>query len=391
MRKIQPANVLIAIGTEGTSGRECLSGILDYVNTGRHWKLTIANDHLSISANAHLVTSKQFNGIITEYPLIKPFLKEIANGRTPVVFVDHIGKSKSLRCPHAFLGLDDEAIGDAAARYFNELGVFGSYLFVSDRDPLERQWVNQRLNGFRKALAERSKVPSFVKLDASETGLDETIASELKSLPMPIAVFAGRDLAAARILDICKLQKFSVPDQVSVLGVDNDELICNGSHPTISSIQPNHHLLGYESAKALNGLLKGGKSGISIIRKSIIRLVPRESSRAAYPAEYLIRKAREFIHEHRTEAITPAKVVTHLGVSRSLADLRFRTLLGKSLGQTIQEERTAAATHLLVKTDMPIMRVASLCGFPSSATFIHFFKHATGLSPLQWRMKNRIT
>lgn len=382
MKRNKTATVVIAINISGASGRDCLAGIFRFLNEETDWNIRFFDDATRLDT----ASIAGADGVITEMSVPQPVLKELRRNRTPVVFTDYGDKDMPVGANTQRLKLDDEKIGDAAFRFFSGLGAFASFVFATDF--VGKKWSDARERGFRLAAQQNRKDVFSIALasDGSDTRNERAVALKLAKLPKPIAVFSARDKLSVRLLGICKAAKIDVPGKASVLGVDNDELLCRGVTPTLSSILPNHDALGYFAARELSRMLNGGKpKDIITIRDSVREILKRDSTRFVQPAEHIIRNAKDFIFRHASENITPRDVVRHLDISRSLADLRFRELNGVSIRRQIAIARIGKIKQHLISSKNTLSEIAQECGFPNSPSLCRYFKRETGMSPSEWR------
>jgi LacI family transcriptional regulator len=203
-----------------------------------------------------------------------------------------------------------------------------------------------------------------------------------------VAVFADWDNTAFRTLEICAEAGIDVPGRVSILGTDNDEVLCRGVEPALSSILPDHVGLGFRVAQELERRMNGGRPQLVILKASVREILTRDSTRTPQPAEHLIRLALRFIAENDTRNLTPTDVVAHLGVSRSLADLRFREIENTSIRQAIEDRRMNIAEKAMSETNRPIRQVARESGYRNIKTFEAAFRRRYGTTPGAFRRKN---
>jgi LacI family transcriptional regulator len=177
----------------------------------------------------------------------------------------------------------------------------------------------------------------------------------------------------------------AVPDQVAVLGVDNDEVICELSSPSLSSIEPDTHRLGYAAAALLDRLMAGArppKQPVLIAPKGI---QVRQSSDVLAMEDPDVAAAVRIIRDGACTGISVGDVVRQLAISRPTLDRRFVRLLGHSPKAEIERVRFERATSLLAETPYKMERIAGLLGFGTAPQFAIAFKRYTGLTPSQYR------
>ena len=378
--------VIVSLLSDSNSMRECTIGILNYAVGRKSWKLKILPDpYGNTTSGMTSVTLAEslrngLDGVITGIDMHTPGFDKLVSCGVPTVLnntpPDWTSASGS---PIAFVYNDDVAIGRMAAAYFRNKGCFRSYAYV----PAERKcaWSTYRKRGFRLGLAQWGVRPNCY--DGRRQGLE----TWLRQLPKPAAVLAVNDGTAINLIEICARLGLSMPDQVSILGVDNDELYCKAVRPQLSSIQPNHVELGRRSALVLERLM-GGRPVQGVTYVAPVGIVERESTRTIPPAGGLINRARAFIADNLGDGITVRDVAEHLGVSATLLRLRFQKTVGKSVRDVMLDLRLETAQRLLKTTKMPVAKVAEKTGFESVCRFSHFFAERTGSSPRAWRQAN---
>jgi len=382
-----PRNVLVAISIAGASGRDCLSGILMQSNAGLNWRIHLVQDVAKITDDLAGADARP-DGIITEYPADPAACRTLEGLGLPVVFTNFPEMANPRHPRASFIRLDDEAVGARAADYLSKLGGFGSWVFATDKPGAKHSVLRHR--GFVTALSAR-RIPVrqvTVPLDRHLPCEVEAIKAFLRELPRPIALYAARDYAALTILDICKEIGLKVPTQIAILGTDNDEVLCSGSSPQLSSILPNHRELGRFAVRELQRLMNGGRGRNQVLADSVMGIIPRDSTRPMIPAEHLIRSALAFIEQTAEKGITVQDVVRHLGVSRPLADLRFREIHGTSIGREIRKARLLAVQRRLTGTGESFSDIAAHCAFRDGAELARFFRRETGQTLSSWSLGN---
>ena len=381
--------ILLVLHLGGASGRELLSGIFGFIKPKMHWHTRILADLGLLSAGERMkMLASHVDGIITSEPAFLKSARTALAGETPLVV---IGQSEAHVRGTAhrttFVHNDDFGIGRTAARYFMSLGDFSSFIFVSA--VADTYWSDERKRGFQAGLAEGGNACSVVHTASNEeSDVDmKRLAAALAAAPKPCAVFAAWDGKAIQVSNVCSEQGLEVPTQVAILGVDNDELICDYAHPSLSSIKPDHRKVGYTAAAELARLLSARTRTQD--RRSVIcrgqTVVERESTRALPPASELVRRAIRYIDQHAMEGITARDVVAYLSVSRRLADLRIRQIEHTSLGKLIAERKLKAVADRLIQTDLPLQRIAAECGFGTIKHLQRMFKARFGQSMTAYR------
>ncbi len=385
--------VFIVLETAGQPGRAQLIGILRGINAGRlDWELDIVPSRRKASTVAvRRALSARADGVILAHPVGPGIPEQLQQQGKPTVFMDVLSSSDIPSVPTSrCLRVDDTAIGRAAARHFLSLGNFRSFAFV--HDPRNEIWTRERQAAFATTLAEsgytcKTFTPSSREGRAPARPYE--LPAFLLSLPLPATVLAASDLVATTVLRACEEAGLSVPDDIAVLGVDNDISLCTRNTPRLSSIEPDFEEEGFRAVIALENLF-GNKVEIDDKPLADVRLVERESTKAPPPATRLVDRALAFIDINYRSPITARDVARHLGASRRLIALRFRQLQHTTLLATITERRLAALCKMLKEESAPLRELIAACGFGSAVRAAHLFKKRYGLSMSAYRKDKRI-
>ena len=387
-QKARKRRIVVALWMTSTSGRDILSGIFSYARTRIGWDIRLVQLPNAIHPEKiRRLAAEGLDGLVASDmsdPSIKKILSQscmpaVLIGSPPLPIRRPPGSTTS------FVSCDDAAIGAMAAKHFLSLGTFNGFGFLFSGD--RRKWQNMREQGFRNTLAAAGRTCStFWTLAAADERIDETVLADwLKSLPKPAAVMAHYDPYAVQAANVCKELGIAVPGQVSILGVDNDDLLCEFADPPLSSIQPDHERAGLLAARELDALMSNPKRKPRTLVSPVIGIVERESTRQLTPAAHLMRKALEFINANAAKGIGVKDVVAHLKISRRLADLRFREIEDRSILQTIESCRMEIAERILQETNRPVQAVAKESGYRNVKTFEAAFRKRHGCSPSEYR------
>ncbi len=216
---------------------------------------------------------------------------------------------------------------------------------------------------------------------------EPAIDNWLHKQPRPLAVFACNDVRGRQVLAACTRIGALVPEEVAVLGVDNDEVICGLSLPPLSSIKPDTFQLGYEGAAILDAMMKGSPAPADRILVPPQGVVVRRSSDVLALEDADLVVALRLISEHACEGITIGQILKHVAISRATLERRFRRLLGRSPKEEIERVRLVRAKRLLAETPYKLHRIARMIGYQTAAQFAIAFKRRTGLRPGQYRQR----
>jgi len=383
----KPVKILAAVRIYHTAGRDVLSGIFKFLETKANWQIQLVqHDREFRPETVYSAAGNEFSGIIATFPGISGTTEALAQTPLPVVLanVDGVAQRRGSR-PTAVILNDNAAIGRLATKTFLKCGSYSSFAFVPMTD---ETWNDERGEAFCGALSQAgAKCTVFASKSMPSAPCEDHdgLVDFLTSLPKPTAVYAASDECALRVLAAAAAARISVPEQMAILGTDNDEFLVRHSNPPVSSILPGHVRMGFRAAREMDALLKGRPSPKKPIFISPVGAIERTSTTPVLPAAALIRRAKGFIGAHGCERIDVADVVGHLGVSRRLAELRFRQIEGKSLRRALEDHRLKEAKALLRRTNLSITDIARRCGFSGQNRLCHVFTARTGLSPTQYR------
>ena len=286
-----------------------------------------------------------------------------------------------LRAP--WVKSDDIAVARLAARHFFDRGFrnfafCGNTLFNVSR---------RRSDFFKVCIGGAGYVCHLFEQDGKATSSDaeiDAIARWLAGLPKPVGVFAFNDSRGQQVLDGCRRAGLAVPEEVAVLGVDNDEVLCALSPPPMSSVILNPRRCGWEAAALLGLMMKGETVPVRDYFIPPIDIAVRQSTDILAVDDPQIAKALRFIREHACEHIGVEQVLQHCPMARRTMEMRFRRLLGRTPRQEIVRVQVNRAKELLVGTALPVSEIAERAGFEPEYVGI-VFKQETGLTPSEFR------
>ena len=303
----------------------------------------------------------------------------VASG-VPAVFLDaELGRlADSMTC----LVSDSAAIARCAAR---ELA--SRPLVSAGWVPWWRAaaWSDGRGAAFAEAMSAAGvRVDSF-RWPSSPARAASSLGRWLAALPRPSGVFCANDLVAEEVLRECRAAGIAVPDEISVVGVDNDEDICENTLPTLSSVEQDCFGAGMLAARLLERKMESPERAVPSAKMPVAGMVRRGSLCRTRRHDARVAAALEFVRLNATSGTSPGDVVRAMGCSRRLADGLFAELAGHSILDEIHACRLAAAKRLLRDTDMKVSAVAQMCGYSSDIDFCRVFRRREGLTPLSWR------
>jgi LacI family transcriptional regulator len=379
-------HVALIVETSLAHGRGILSGISQYLTAHEPWSIYVDQRKLNDPPPAWL---EDWNGHgVIMRAQTKKILEVVT--RLGVPAVDTLNHLRDLNVPSVLS--DHRAVAHLAVEHLLERE-FRHFAFVGvDR----AVWSADRRDAVCDALKEGghlchvySPVSRMRFLESWEGG-QQDLAEWLSGLPKPLGVIAAHDLRALCVLDACRRQGLAVPEQVAVIGVDNDEVLCNLGDPPLSSVKLDLDRIGYEAAALLERLMKGKKAPAKPIMVAPHGVVTRRSTDTVAIAEPIIAKAMRYIREHACNSISVDKIAANCGVSRRHIERSFIKFLGSSPNEQISRARLTRAKQLLSQTSYPLDVVAERCGFTHAAYLSVFFKKRVGQTPGDFRASSAI-
>lgn len=395
MRHVQTRNtrrIAVAFRLAGEPGRRKLGGFLRYVNEHQlDWRLQFTR--ICEDFSRELVASfpeRHIDGIVYSMPAAREGMAELATLDIPTIALDIYDDALFAQRQRNLVYIlgDADAVGCAAARNLLSQGLFRSYGFVADLQG--SSWGKLRGGAFIGEL--RKNGFPVHRYTTRGKGYDlPNLAKWLVGLPKPAGVFAAFDDRAIQVIEACHESHLGIPRDVAVIGVDNDEMLCTNTVPTLTSIQTDHDRMGYLAAERLADLMDGQTlREPEHIRIGVSKIAVRESTCSVTRSGRLVQRALAFIRAHAAEAIKPRDVAAYLKVSRSLADLRFRELQGESIGNAISHARLEEVRKRLVETRDTLENIAGDCHFAKPCRLNEAFKARYGCSMNAYRQSHRL-
>lgn len=306
--------------------------------------------------------------------------------RRPVINV--CGIMPQLSFPR--IGIDDRLVGELAARHFLDRGLRS---FACIGHPEHGASIARELS-FRTALlrhgcgSDRYHVNPAQPFDptCATPVLGPDIAAWIKGLPRPTGIFCANDILASQLVEACRQHGVAVPEQVAILGVDNDDLLCGLARPPLSSIALPDQEVGVQAAIHLDRLLQGDKKVLPTpLLLPPLRVVARRSSDLSAIDDAGIAEVCRFIRANAQRPLSVGEVAVGVGSGRRTLERRFRAALGRGLAEEIRRCHVERAKELLADARLPLATVAMRSGFSSAKQFSTAFRTATGMTPRAFR------
>ena len=366
--------------------REVIAGVADYLaSTRAQWHLFLEEDFRLRQAG---IEDWQGDGIIADFD--DPALaRKLAGSRMPVVAVGgSYEEAAAYPAGVPYVATDNAAIVRLAYEHLIETGLRHFAMFSLPEAP-ENRWAQEREKAFAALVGRDRMAPVIFRGQPSHApGWDASLQQQvawLHSLPKPVGIVAVNDARARQLMQACALAGIAVPEQVALIGVDNDPLARLLTRIPLSSVIQGAQAIGRTAAQLLDQALHGSPPG------AVRVLVPPEginaqaSSRHEPPRHPHVMRARHFIRQYACQGIKTGQVADYLGISRSSLEAHFRQEQNTSVHDEILRFKLNAATSLLAAADANISEVALRCGFTSVQYMHTVFKRELGCTPRVWQ------
>lgn len=373
-------HVVILLESTYPTHTQILRGILRFTQLHAPWTLDVrtgrAGEPTSFGAEKWKVDGIIANRLPPELSAL------IRRHRTPTIVMNDIGREVR---PIARILCDNAAIARLAAETLAGKG-FENFAFVGERSGIH--WSVARERVFADEIARRGFPCRVYPTDEGGGAEDgRRLQDWLRALPRPTALFAAYDIRARQVLDACHAAGLAVPDDIAILGVDDDEVICETATPALSSIPLSMADAGFRAAELLDRVMSTGRRprGAADIIFTGTRVVARRSTARDAVADALVRRCRALMEANVGRPFNVADLVASLGVSRRTLETRFRAATGRSLNDEITELRIRRAKTMLAKSALPQSAIAAACGFCDASHLNVIFRRHCGAPPSAFR------
>jgi LacI family transcriptional regulator len=360
--------------------RRIIRGIAEYVLQNARWRLFIE------PAAADMVPDPrtwQGDGVIAYFG-DRRTEEFVAKSRVPAVSIERGVRAMPRQAP--VVATDNEAIGRLAAAHFLDNG-FRHLAYCGATDP-SAYWCEPRADAFAAAALEEgatfSRFAQRQRIARDWPAALAALAEWIASLPAQTGIFAVNDARARHVVEACGLAGRRVPDDIAVLGVDNDEMLCELTTPPLSSIEHDTREIGRRAAEMLDELMEGKRCHGTVLVPPV-GVAERRSSEMLAVEDLEVAAALAFLRANVARSLHVEDVARASGLSLSTLKWRFKAVVGRPVHAELQRLRIDEARRLLATTSLPIKKVASLVGFSDISHFTTAFRRHTGLPPGRYR------
>ncbi len=363
-----------------------VEGVADYVHEVGNWCIYI-EEHALREQRLPDLRDWQGDGILADFDDAR-VAKAVTRATIPAV---GFGGGYGWHDPASgipYFYADNQGIARLAAEHLRDRG-FRRFAFCGLSRTRINGWSQERADAFSRYVERRGFSCSVYngrhRTARCWASVLEELSAWLRSLEKPVGIMACHDKRARHVLEACRAVGVHVPEEVAVVGVDDDEMLCRLASPPLSSVRQGTAALGYQAAKLLDNLMAKRR----VRRREFVvkpdRVIARQSTDVLAIEDAEVATVVQYIREHACEGIKVSRVLADLGIARSTIEPQFKAIMGRTLHGEIRHVQIARAKDLVATTDLPLKRVAALSGFKSVQYMTTLFHERTGLTPAQFR------
>ena len=373
--------VAVLVDTSRSYGRDIVRGIRRYAAERGPWSLFLEPRDLRSRFPAWL-ENWSGDGILAR-TVDEELMERLKATGLPVIEL----RTSVLEHPFPFVGMDNEQVGSRVAEHFRNRG-FRRFACCLDR---AEKFYLQRIERFQAALRELGFDCDVFESEAKQwDDHQHRLADWLAALPKPVAVFACHDQLGFWVLDAARRAGIAVPEELAVVGAENDKMLCETSWPPLSSVQLRGKAVGHEAARLLEAWMSKGERPIKETLLPPGDIAVRQSSDIVAVEDPRIAAALRFIRQNATSAIGEEDVMRAAALSRTVLERRMKALIGRAPGEEINRVRFARVERLLAETDFTLDEIAARTGFAHTQYMAEAFRKRAGITPGEFRRQRAV-
>lgn len=365
--------------------RGVICGIGEYFQSSHcNWELYIEED---FSSHNRKISADNYDGIIADFD--NPYMAEKLKNTNAIIV--GLGSSYLQDCDYPsipYVATDNQKLVEEALNHLRKKGLEHFAFYGFPEGELWR-WSKVREQAFVNFLQteqlEGAVYAGFEPFEQNWNKIAFGLEAWIRKLPKPVGILVATDARARHLLMVCEHMGVMVPEQVAVIGIDNEELTRYLSRISLSSVEQGTKSMGYEAAKMMHQLLVGNVTYPRRIIVPPVTVHARESTDYRSLKDPLVMQVMSFIRSHACHGIKVEDVLAHLGVSRTNVENKFKQETGQTIHQAIFDFKLEKAKKLLVETHFDMKSIAEQCGYPSIQYLYAIFKRVLKMTPLQYR------
>jgi LacI family transcriptional regulator len=381
------AHIVLMVDASRAYGRGICRGVANFAEHRDDW-LILPHERPEVNDLPDWVRKSRVDGIIAYIPNRKLYQRISSLG---VCAVDVHGRCRGPSIP--VIESDAQVIVSLALQFFLKSGfqhlAYCGYPSVFFSDQREEAFLSQLAEMNRKAHiytpSSRKQVgEDLYQFEKGTLTHEADLPRWVRLLPKPVAILACNDIRGQQLINACRESEIRMPEEVAVLGVDNDEIICRLCRPTLSTIEPDVEKIGYLAAELIAAQLEGRavKASYHVPPRRVFERRSTDTVAAGHPA---VAQAARLIRDQSRADDSVEQICEQIGTSRSTLDKLFLIHLGRSVAGEMTRIRIQRSQSLLINTDLSLTEIAQQCGLSSATYFCRFFKRVTGQTPNSYR------
>ncbi|HVV70560.1 MAG TPA: XylR family transcriptional regulator [Chthoniobacteraceae bacterium] len=382
----KPTHIGLLVDASRAYGRGIYRGVANFAETREHW-IVLAHERPELDELPGWLKKSRLDALIAYIPNRKLRRKIDALG---VPAVDVHGRCRGASIP--VIESDDGMIVRLAFEFFLQSGFrhlaycgYPGVFFSDQREEAVRQQALELKDVHIYEPSGHKRVgEDLYRFEKSVTAHNAHFSKWLRSLPKPVAILAGNDILGQQVINACREARIRMPEEIAVLGIDNDEIICRLCRPTLSSIEPDVEKIGFLAAQLIADQLDGKRVAPYhlVPPRQVVQRKSTDTVVADHPA---VVHAARLIRDKSFSKASVEEICQSAGVSRSTLDKLFLAYLGRTIAGEITRIRLQRSRNLLRNSNLSLSEIAGRCGFASSTYFCRFFKRCTAQTPDSYR------
>jgi len=369
-------NVLILMDLDRAYERGLITGILQYSRL--HGPFNFLRGERAVLGELHHLTLRKIKEWKPDAVIWREGheIKNVESLGIPTIFLPTTKPDPKL----CNVVTDDHAIANKAVEHLMGRGLeHFAYCGLDDR----HYWSAERKRAFVESVEQEGyRVHAFDLLDSRGS-----LSQWISNIPLPTGMLVCTDDCSLECYSAIREAGLKIPEDIALVGVGNDELVCDFSNPPMSSVQLNLEHAGFNAMSRLHAAIKEGRSGGDIVVEAF-DVVERQSSNFVIVKDELVSRALQFIYNHRGQPITVDDVVRAVPTSRRVLYRRFKQSLGRTIAKEIRIVRINHAAKMLIDTNFTIAEICEQLGFDAPQNFTRSFLREKGLTPFKYRVKH---